>query len=155
MSGARLFDVEKKTAESGDALRVRWAAQTASLTSIAVNSAKALEKALKWAADFVGANAEEVMVKPNLKFIDSVLDPLKAKALMELWMGGAISYETLWDNLQRGEIGTKERTAEEEKELIDQEVPDMPNKLPPNPTGGTPPGGGRDAAPPEEEEVEV
>ena len=44
---------------------------------------------------------------------------------MDLWMGGAISKTTLYENLQRGDIATYERSFEEEEELIDQEIPDL------------------------------
>jgi hypothetical protein len=137
MAGARLFDTEKKQAESGEALKMRWSAQTASLTTIALNAAKGLERALRYAAIFVGANPDEVIVKPNLRFIDTALDPAKAKYLMDLWMGGAISKRTLFDNLQRGDITSYDVTFEEEEELIDQDMPDLDQPLPGAP-GGAP-----------------
>lgn len=137
LAGARIFDTTKKTAESGEALRMRWAAQTASLTTVAINSAKGLERALKFAALYVGANPDEVVVTPNLRFIDQTLDPLKAKALVEMWTSGAISGETLWMNLQRGDIADYETTWEEEQEKIKQEIPDVPP--PREPTGSKPP----------------
>ena len=124
-AGARIFDTEKKAQESGEALKIRFAAQTATLTSIAINSAKGLERALKFCALFVGADPDQVVVKPNLQFIDTILDPKDAKALMEMWMGGAISKQTLDENLQRGGIRSYERTFEEEAELIDEEIPDL------------------------------
>jgi hypothetical protein len=136
-AGAKMFDTERKAQESGEALKIRWAAQTASLTTVAINSAKGLERALKAAALFVGADPDKVSVFPNLRFIDTALDPAKAKYLMDLWIGGAISYQTLWDNLQRGDIGTYDRTWEEEKDLIDQELPDLPGMVPPT-SGATP-----------------
>ena len=125
MAGARMFDADRKAAESGDALRIRYAAQTATLSTIAINSSKALEKALKFAAIFVGANPDEVSVKPNLQFVDTQLDPQKAEYIMKLWLGGAISGMTMWEYFQRGELVTKDRTWEEEQELINQEMPDV------------------------------
>jgi hypothetical protein len=152
IAGARIFDTVKKTAESGEALKMRWAAQTASLTTIAINSAKGLEQALKYAAQFLGADPDEVIVKPNLQFIDTQLDAQKAVYLMQLWMGGAISKTTLYENLQRGEIASYERTLDEEQELIDKEMPDIPTLGAPGAPGqpGTGPGGlggGRPAGP--------
>jgi len=124
-AGAKMFDTEHKAQESGEALKIRWAAQTASLTTIALNSAKGLERALKYAAEFIGANPDEVIVKPSLRFIDSTLEPQAAKYLMDLWMGGAISKTTLSENLQRGDIATYDRSFEDEEELINQEIPDL------------------------------
>jgi hypothetical protein len=124
-AGAKMFDTERKAQESGEALKIRWAAQTASLTTIALNSAKGLERALKHAASFIGADPNVVVVKPSLRFIDSTLEPQAAKALMDLWMGGAISKTTLYENLLRGDICTYDRSFDEEEELINQEIPDI------------------------------
>jgi hypothetical protein len=125
IAGSRILDTEKRSAESGDALKIRWAAQTASLTTVALNSAKGLERALKFAARFIGANEEEVVVKPNLDFLENQLDPLAAKALMELWMGGAISRQTMYENFQRGGIASQDRGLAEEVDLIEAEIPDI------------------------------
>ncbi|WP_416355547.1 DUF4055 domain-containing protein [Aureimonas phyllosphaerae] len=120
-AGARLFDSAKKAAESGEALKLRYAAQTATLTSIAQASAQGLEKALRFIAIMLGQDPMKVVVKPNLDFLDSTLDPQAATALVTMWQNGAISYATMYENLQRGEIASAERTAEEEQAQIDKE----------------------------------
>lgn len=121
-SGARLFNSsETKTAESGDALRIRFAAETATLTSIALASAQGLEKALRHIAIMIGQSPEAVTVKPNLSFVDATLTPEQAASLVSLWQNGAIAYETLYENLQRGEIASAERDFEAELKLIDEE----------------------------------
>lgn len=130
-AGVRLFDAESGQAESGEALRLRAAAQTATLTSVSLASAAALETALRYAARFVGQNPDEIVVKPNLKFIDTVMTPADAASLVTVWQGGAISKQTLYENLQRGEIASAERTFEEEQELIDEEALDNPVAVPP------------------------
>lgn len=132
-AGARLFDSGKRTAESGDALRIRYAAQTATLTSIAQASAQGLEKALRHIAVMVGANPAEVVVKPNLSFVEAGLSPQDAAALVKIWQDGAISYPTLYENLQRGELASPERDHEEEYDLIlkegDRDVTDITDPL--------------------------
>lgn len=117
-AGARLMDTSKGKAESGDALRIRSRAATATLISVALASAAALEKALRNCATMINYDPEKIVVVPNLDFVDSPLTPADAKALVDLWMGKAISYETLYENLQRGDIASQERTAEEEQEAI-------------------------------------
>lgn len=118
-AGARLFNSsESKTAESGDALRIRFAAETATLTSIAQASAQGLEKALRHIAVMIGQDPSKVVVKPNLSFVDSTLTPADAAALVGVWQNGAISYETLYERLQRGEIASSERDHEAELALI-------------------------------------
>lgn len=120
-AGARLFENEKRSAESGDALRIRYAAQTATLTSIAQASAQGLEKALRHIAVMIGAAPDQVIVKPNLSFVDATLSPQEAAALVSLWQNNAISYQTMYENLQRGEIASAERDHDAELELIDKE----------------------------------
>lgn len=120
-AGAQLLDSTQKSAESGDALRIRARASTATLISVALTSAAGLEAALRHAAKFVGADADKIVVTPNLDFVDSKLTPEEIKAQMELWMNKVISYETFYDNLQRGEIASQERNAEEEQLAVAEE----------------------------------
>jgi hypothetical protein len=120
-AGARVFDVSARGAESGEALRIRARASTATLVSVALNSAAALEQALRNCAIMVGEDPEKIVVVPNLDFVDAKMTPQEAQQMVEVWMSGAISYQTLYDNLQKGEIASQERTAEEEQELAAQE----------------------------------
>lgn len=136
-AGARLFSDESRAQESGDALRIRYTAQTASLMSIAMASAAGLEKALRYIAVMIGANPEEVIVKPPKHLVDQTLSPEQINTLVKAWQDGAISYQTMYENLQAGQVTSPERDFEEELELIDnfrdnQEyqtviVPDKPN----------------------------
>ena len=120
-AGAKMFESAGGGDESGEALRLRYAAETATLTTIAQTSAAALEKALRYVAIMMGLNPEAVIVKPNLQFVDTKMSPQEAQALVKVWQDGAISYETLYGNLQAGEIASAERDAEEELALIDDE----------------------------------
>lgn len=124
-AGLRLFD-RHSGQESGEALRLRYSAQTASITSIAISSSRLLEASLRNVAVILGINPELVTVKPNLRFVDTVMNPADAEALMRIWLGGAISKRTLYENLQRGEIASEERSYEEEQELIEEEPIDEP-----------------------------
>lgn len=124
MEGAKLFDAEKGAAESGEALKIRFAAQTATLTTIAQSAAQGLERALKHAAVMIGADPNKVVVPPNLSFIDSTMSPQEAFELVKVWQAGGISGVTLYENLQRGDIASAERTYEEERSLIEDELPE-------------------------------
>lgn len=124
-AGAKLFDTETSSQESGEARKTRYAAQTASLITIAVSSAQGLEKALRYAGRMIGLSdgeIEKIVVKPNLSFINTRLSSGDLQALVKSWQDGAISYETLYENLQRGEVASAERDAEAERKLIDEEM---------------------------------
>jgi Domain of unknown function (DUF4055) len=142
--GAKLFESDTKGAESGEALKLRFGAQTATLTTIAQTSAFALERALRHIATFLNLDPEEVIVKPNVEFVATVMTPSDAINLVNMWQRSAISYETLYDNLQRGRIASPERTAEEEQALIEEgpdpleNAPKPPTKLVMDPKTGLP-----------------
>lgn len=121
-AATQLFD-KQSGQESGEALRLRYAAQTATLISVAQASALGLEKALRYVAMFLGEDPEKVVVTPNLKFVETVLTPAEALQLVTMWQSQAISYETLYENLRRGEITSSERDAQDELALIEAENP--------------------------------
>jgi len=62
-------------AEAAETLRIRVAARTATLQTIAQTAAVGLETALRQAAVWVGANPDDVKVEPNLDFIEASQDP--------------------------------------------------------------------------------
>lgn len=125
-AGARMLDSATREAESGDALELRFAAQTASLASVSMASSAALERALRYVAIFMGLDPGAVIVKPNLEFVNKTMSAAEASELVKSWQAGAISYPTLYENLQRGGIASPERTHEDERELIDAEPIDEP-----------------------------
>lgn len=121
-SGAQLFDNSKGNAqESGEARRLRFSAETATLSSIVGASGTILERTLKQAAIMAGANPDEVVVSPPQNLLEGRLDPQEITALLAAWKDGGISYQTLYENLQRGRIASPERDHDEESGLLDDE----------------------------------
>lgn len=118
----QLIDARSRPFESGDALQTRMAAQTATLTQIAVTGARALETILKIAAEWVGANPEEVKVRPNLDF---KLEGLISRELVEMMtakqMGAPLSNQSIHAVMQ--ERGLTRFDYEDELELIAKEEP--------------------------------
>jgi hypothetical protein len=137
-AGARLFDNTQKSAESGEALRLRYTAQTATLTTISQASAAGLERALRYIAIMIGADPDAVVVTPNLQFIDQKMTPQDAVNLVKVWQAGGISQLTLFENFQRGEIVTAERSFEEEKEEIAKDQEGMEPEQEIDPVTGQP-----------------
>lgn len=114
MAGARMFQDSDRPQESGEARRMRYTAETANLMSVALSSCAVLERAMRMQAQWIGANPDDVVVTPPADLMDRMMEPSEAEALVRVWQAGAISYPTLYDNLQRGGIASSERTAEEE-----------------------------------------
>ena len=119
--------------ESGDALRIRVAAQTASLNTIAQSGAAGLEHLLRVAAEWVGADPMAVNVRPNLEFTENTLD---GKSLVDIMsartMGAPISLRSV-HGLMR-DRGLTKLEYEEELDEIESEPP-------PATGGGTEEGG--------------
>lgn len=117
-----LIDTRSKAKESGDALSTRLGAQTATLTQIACAACYGLENLLKMAAEWVGANPDEVKVMPNLEFED---EEMTGKDLIDLMsaksMGAPLANETIHTLMQ--EKGLTEKSYEEELEMIQEEQP--------------------------------
>ena len=87
--GGQLLDSVSRERESGDALKIRVAAKTATLTEIALTGAFGLEEILKRGAIVLGANPDEVSVTPNLDFIDDTVTGQEILAQMQAKHTGA------------------------------------------------------------------
>lgn len=106
--------------ESGDAMSTRMSAQTATLVQIADTGAAALERVLKIAAAWMGANPDEVKITPNHEFVG---EKLVARDLVE-WMtarglGAPLALESIHQNLVAR--GVTRMTFEEEIEKMAEE----------------------------------
>ena len=64
----KLVTNNKTNQESGESLKVRLAAQTATLKSIAITGAEALQTAFRFIARWMGEDESKVNIKPNLEF---------------------------------------------------------------------------------------
>lgn len=121
MAGARLLEQSESVQESGEARKLRFASETATLTSILQSSCGLLERSLRFAAEIMGLNPDEVVVTPPADLLDNTMSPQDAQALMALWQDGAISYPTLYAQLQKGGIASPERDDIEEYRLIEKD----------------------------------
>lgn len=119
--GGQLMDTTSREKESGDALKIRVAARTATLNQIVLAGAFGLETLLKMAAVWLGANPDEVVVEPNLDFAD---DELLGKTLVEYMtaksMGAPFSLESI-HNLMREKDLTKLEFKEEIAQIEEEE----------------------------------
>lgn len=86
------------TFESGESLKTRLTAQTATLNQIALTGAFALQKALRIIAKWIGADESKVVVQPNLEFSDfrSTGDDL-VKIITAKKLGYPASYQSIYE----------------------------------------------------------
>ena len=99
----------KGSQESGDALQLRLASQTANLTQIAISSCHGVEKVLKLCARWMGLDENLVSVTPNLQFIETRISGQDFVQLMQAKsMGMPLSDESIHDLLASQNLTAKE-----------------------------------------------
>lgn len=112
-------------AESGEALKTRVGARTASLNSIAVTGAGALEWLLKVAAKWMGQNPDKVKVTPNMEFADyQMTGDMLVKLMTAKGSGAPLSRESIHALMAEG--GVTKYSYDEEKALLDKEAAEAP-----------------------------
>lgn len=119
MAGARLFEQTAQGSESGEAKRLRFASETATLVSIAQNSCLLLERSLRNVAMLIGAPEENINVTPPADLMDRTMTPQEFAALFGVYSQGGMSWETYFENGQRGGVFSPDITAEDEFKRID------------------------------------
>lgn len=121
--------------ESGEALKTRLSAQTATLVQIAKSGASGLEYILKIIAQWAGANPDEVVVTPNLEF--GVMTA-NAQALLQLMTGKTMGLPLSLESLHAYMVkqGLTDMDFQSELDKIEEEI----SLLPPSGTsaGGDP-----------------
>ena len=108
-------------AEAAETLKIRVAARTATLQTIAQTGAAGLEAALRQAAVWVGANPDEVKVEPNLDFVEESQDPKDLIAFATAKKAKVpLSWKSVHNYLRQKDY--TEFTFEEELEQIEEEA---------------------------------
>ena len=119
--GARMINDSRVRNESTDTARIRGRSELALLTSVVKMAELALYRTLRTCAEWVGS-PDSLEVKFNRDWVETRMEAREIKELVASWQSGAMSFATLYENLQRGEIASVERTMEEEKELIEEDL---------------------------------
>jgi hypothetical protein len=119
MAGARLFEQTAQGSESGEAKRLRFASETATLVSIAQNSCLLLERSLRNIAMLIGAPEDGINVTPPADLMDRKLSPQEFAAIFGVYAQGGMSWETYFENGQRGGVFSPDLTADDEYKRID------------------------------------
>lgn len=96
IKAGQMLSPTASTQESGQALKTRIGAQTATLNQVALTGAEALQKILRIVATWMGADPKQVTVTPNLEFTDYDISGQDLVFLMTARAQGApISLESI------------------------------------------------------------
>lgn len=120
-AGAKLLDQSERAQESGEARKLRYQSETATLASIVRSGCALLEKGLRFVAALKGLEGDDITVPVPDTLLDSTMTPADAEALMRVWLEGGISYPTFYAALQKGGIASPERDDAEEYALIEKD----------------------------------
>ena len=123
--GAKMLKDDKNVGESAQAMELKQNSEKAILSSIAKNISMALKFALQYYCDFAGYNSSNISYQLNSNFgTDKLTDAERERLLLE-WQGGAITFNTFFNNMQKANIIEKDVDAETYKMQLESEAPVM------------------------------
>jgi hypothetical protein len=115
--GARMLAPESKGIESAQTASIHRAGENSVLASISQSISISLTHILEWLRDWSNI-AGDVSVELNRDFVPPTMTAQDLTALVQSWQAGAISFDTLFDNLKQNDIIAADKTVDDEKELI-------------------------------------
>jgi hypothetical protein len=118
--GVQFMDVGSARGASGEALRIRVAARTTTIQNIAVAAGAGLEQVLRYAAQWVGDDPDEVSVVPQTDFADANVAGASLLAFMQAkQLGLPLSLKSLHRMMQLNDM--TDMDYEEETDQIEEE----------------------------------
>lgn len=117
-SGAKVLDTG--AVESGESRKTRQSEQHASLDTIAITAAEAVEQALRYIAQWLGckdSEIEEIRFTVNPDFSNPDIDPMVSRTLLDSVQQGVISADAYWQYITLGKL--PERSYLEERDFIE------------------------------------
>jgi hypothetical protein len=155
--GARLLEQQKAGVEAEGTLRMRHAGDDATLRLVAATLSAGMSRAMRWHAWWLGAaNAPDVRdigYDLGVEFFSVRMSSGDLQALVQAYQAGTMSFETLYFNLQRGDVARPDVDAKAERHAIDAEDEPPPDAdadadadADPDPDAGDGDGEGDDAA---------
>jgi hypothetical protein len=130
--GARMLEQQKKGVETAESMSIHRKGEESMLAAAAQAISLGVLRALKWFVEWAGDDAGSVNFELNKDFYPQPMTPLMLTSLVTSWQAGAISDQTLFENLQTGDVISADVTLEQEQARIAASGP----KVPPLPGDG-------------------
>lgn len=115
--GARMLEQQKKATETAEVAAVHRSGEQSMLAAMAQAISIGMRQALETFSAWAGGQGP-VEYDLNRDFFPLAMNPQQLSALVLAWQQGGISKQTLFDNLQQGEIIAESTTFEEEEVMI-------------------------------------
>ncbi len=125
--GARMLEVQVRGVESANTAAIHRGGEQSMLASVAQAISIGFTKALKTFVAFTGADTAAVKFELNRDFFPVPMDALTITAIIAGWQNAAYSYETMFDNLQQGDVIPLDHTPESEQAAIKANPPPLLN----------------------------
>lgn len=128
--GARMLETQRDGVEAAETTAQHRKGEESQLSAMAQSISRSLRKVLQWYADWWG-QSREVEFEINRDFLPIRMGAQELTALVGAWQSGAISGDTLHQNLQRGEIVAPDVTYEDEQARIGNAAPTLAGTVEP------------------------
>jgi hypothetical protein len=115
--GARMLEGQKATVESAETMKQRASGEQSQLAAFADILSSGISRVLVWFRDWMRVSGD-VSYQISKDFVPAGLTAQELSALVSAWQSGAISSETLHENLKAGELIDGTVSFEEEQERI-------------------------------------
>jgi hypothetical protein len=120
--GARFLGSETKKTETAEKTKLDQFGEASSLAEIAEIISEQFTKILKFLSEIKGEDSKDVFFELSKEFTPQDISPEMVKTLSYELQSGHISYQTFFDNLQKGKIISERRTQEAELDDISNQV---------------------------------
>lgn len=114
--------------ETLETARLRTSGELSLLRGSIRSTEVAIRKLLRWAAEWTGNDPQDVRFELNKDLLSVSIDPKMLSELSKTLMAGQISYATFFENLQRAELIPRDRSVDDERDMIEEDgaglVPD-------------------------------
>jgi hypothetical protein len=117
-AGSALLSGDQKGVESGEALRIKAASTTASLSTVSQTTARGFEKALRYMAQWMNISENLVSVKVDSDYLDNMLTPEYINQLTKLFELNIISHESALTKLVEGQFLDEDFDIQKELKLV-------------------------------------
>jgi hypothetical protein len=119
--GIAFLDIGNARGESGEALRIRVAARTTTISAVAQTGGNALEQVLKHCAEWMGEDPNEVKVEPTTNFADQNVAGASLLAFMQAkQLGLPLALQSIHRSMRLNDL--TEMTFEEENAQMEEEA---------------------------------
>jgi len=121
--GARMLMEDRKQVEAAETAGIHRAGENSVLAAIASSISAGMVWVLERVSVWAGLGEQEIRFELNQDYVAVQMDAQKLTALIQAWQGGGISRAELFENLQRGEVVSSEKTLEEHEGELEMEAP--------------------------------